>query len=190
MEALPDIICGAAHEGTLAALLEELGEGRFDKGGGGAEKGGHPHPEYGAGASDCNRRGNAGKVSGADPAGKGDSKGLEGGNVFLAFFSPGTGVRQKTEHVRNHAELHKAGLPCKEKSAEEQGRNQEIGPQAVCDRGEKGFHKALFFREEHRIPGREKGRFLIEEGEKVSGNVFLLYHETEHVLVEPLVGWS
>ena len=45
----------------------------------------------------------------------------------------------------------------------------------------------LFFCCEHRVPGRELYRSLVQHLEDICRDVFLLYYETEHILVKPLV---
>lgn len=47
---------------------------------------------------------------------------------------------------------------------------------------------ALLLREEHRVPGRKKNRLLIKHIHDIGRHVLLLKDETEHVVVEPLVG--
>ena len=46
----------------------------------------------------------------------------------------------------------------------------------------------LFFWGEHRVPCGEHNGLLVHHGADVGGDVFLLEHHAEHVLVEPVVG--
>ena len=46
----------------------------------------------------------------------------------------------------------------------------------------------LFFWKKHRIPSREEGRLLVKHLQNVGRDKSLLDDETEHIVVEPLVG--
>ena len=115
-QAFLDVVSRAATEGTVVVVyLEQLGQGGFGKGAGHTQQRGHPHPEHGTRAAQCNGGGHAGDVAGTHTASQAGSKSLEGGDI-AAFAIVAAATQHFLPAARQQANLHKAHAHGKEQA--------------------------------------------------------------------------